>query len=66
MATRTPAAPESGAAANAAAEGDVNLTASRRAWMDANVGAATRALLEADAMRFLHQSLSTPCGGPSD
>ena len=39
----------------------MNLTARRRAWMEANAGAATRALLEADARHFLHQSLSTPC-----
>ena len=46
---------------DASAEGDVNLSPQRRAWQDANVGAETRAMLEADARHFLHQSLSTPC-----
>lgn len=44
-----------------AAEGDVNLSPLRRAWEDAHVDRATRALLDADAQHFLHQSLSTPC-----
>ncbi len=43
------------------AEGDVNLSPRRRAWVDANVDGATRALLDRDAAAFLHQSLSTPC-----
>jgi 4-aminobutyrate aminotransferase len=42
-------------------EGDVNLSAQRREWNDSMVGDATRALLQADADIFLHQSLSTPC-----
>src|SRR6266550_4617356 len=44
-----------------ASEGDVNLSPLRRAWEAENVGAATRALLDADSEHFLHQSLSTPC-----
>ena len=48
-------------AADLAAEGDVNLSPLRRAWEDAHVDRATRALLDADAQHFLHQSLSTPC-----
>ncbi|HEV3240941.1 MAG TPA: aspartate aminotransferase family protein [Casimicrobiaceae bacterium] len=43
------------------AEGDVNLSPLRRAWEAENIGAATRALLDADSEHFLHQSLSTPC-----
>lgn len=42
-------------------EGDVNLSPLRRAWEAEHVDVATRALLEADAKYFLHQSLSTPC-----
>jgi 4-aminobutyrate aminotransferase len=42
-------------------EGDVNLSPLRRAWETEHVGAATRALLDADSKYFLHQSLSTPC-----
>lgn len=42
-------------------EGDVNLSARRRAWSEEHIGEETRALLEADAGCFLHQSLSTPC-----
>src|SRR4029077_10629470 len=44
-----------------ASEGDVNLSPLRRAWEAENVGAATRALLDADSEHFMHQSLSTPC-----
>jgi 4-aminobutyrate aminotransferase len=44
-----------------AAEGDVNLSPLRRAWEAEHVGAATRALLDADSEHFLRQSLSTPC-----
>jgi 4-aminobutyrate aminotransferase len=44
-----------------ASEGDVNLSPRRRAWEEANIGGATRALLDRDAAVFLHQSLSTPC-----
>lgn len=46
---------------DASAEGDVNLSPRRRAWQDGHVGPRSRALLEADAKHFLHQSLSTPC-----
>ena len=44
-----------------AAEGDVNLSPLRHAFEAEHVHAATRALLDADADAFLHQSLSTPC-----
>jgi 4-aminobutyrate aminotransferase len=44
-----------------AAEGDVNLSPLRRSFEAAHVHAPTRALLDADADVFLHQSLSTPC-----
>ena len=46
---------------NLSAEGDVNLSANRKGWQKAHVGAAARALLDEDARHFLHQSLSTPC-----
>ncbi len=55
MSDRTPSI------ADAAAEGDVNLSPLRRAFEAAHVHARTRALLDADAGVFLHQSLSTPC-----
>ncbi len=42
-------------------EGDVNLSPRRRAWSAGHIGPETRAVLDADAERFLHQSLSTPC-----
>ncbi len=44
-----------------AAEGDVNLSPLRSAFESAYVHDETRALLDADAEVFLHQSLSTPC-----
>ena len=44
-----------------AAEGDVNLSPARRAFEAAHVSGRTRAVLDADADVFLHQSLSTPC-----
>jgi 4-aminobutyrate aminotransferase len=47
--------------ADLSAEGDINLSPLRRAWEAARVHGATRALLDADARHFLHQSLSTPC-----
>src|SRR4051812_46577418 len=47
--------------ADASAEGDVNLSPLRRAWEAEHVHGATRALLDADAQHFLHQSMSTPC-----
>ncbi len=42
-------------------EGDVNLSPHRSAWSAAQVGTETQRLLDEDARRFLHQSLSTPC-----
>jgi 4-aminobutyrate aminotransferase len=42
-------------------EGDINLTAARKAWSAENIDAETRQWLELDAKYFLHQSLSTPC-----
>ncbi len=42
-------------------EGDVNLTPRRTAYVERQVDAAGRALLETDARLFFHQSLSTPC-----
>jgi 4-aminobutyrate aminotransferase len=43
-----------------ASEGDTNLSPLRATWR-AKLGDATKALLDADAKAFLHQSLSTPC-----
>jgi 4-aminobutyrate aminotransferase len=43
------------------AEGDVNLSPLRHAFEATHAHAPTRALLDADAEVFLHQSLSTPC-----
>jgi 4-aminobutyrate aminotransferase len=42
-------------------EGDINLTAARKAWSAENIDEETRQWLELDAKYFLHQSLSTPC-----
>ena len=42
-------------------EGDINLSAQRRAWSAEHINAATQARLDEDARHFLHQSLSTPC-----
>src|SRR4029077_15300813 len=42
-------------------EGDLNVSAHRRKWRDANVSKETRKMLEQDAKYFLRQSLSTPC-----
>ncbi|HLW60256.1 MAG TPA: aspartate aminotransferase family protein [bacterium] len=42
-------------------EGDLNISRRRTEWQAAALDAETRALLEADARYFLHQSLSTPC-----
>src|ERR1700741_5108679 len=47
--------------ADLAAEGDINLSPARGEWERSHVDNATRALLDADAQHFLHQSLSTPC-----
>src|SRR5512140_1001028 len=54
MTTRDPAT-------DLSAEGDVNLSPLRRAYEAQHVRGETRALLDADAEHFLHQSLSTPC-----
>jgi 4-aminobutyrate aminotransferase len=43
------------------AEGDVNTSPLRRGFEALHIHAETRALLDADADVFLHQSLSTPC-----
>ena len=48
-------------AADLASEGDINLSPARREWKRTTVDAATRAVHDADARHFLHQSLSTPC-----
>lgn len=42
-------------------EGDLNISPRRAEWSRAHIGAETRALLDADAKYFIHQSLSTPC-----
>lgn len=47
--------------ADLSAEGDINLSPLRREFEAAHVHGETRALLDADAQAFLHQSLSTPC-----
>jgi len=52
---------DSRAPADLSAEGDINLSPLRRAWEAEHVHGETRALLDADAKHFLHQSLSTPC-----
>ena len=42
-------------------EGDINLSSRRAEWVENNLDAETRRLLEEDSRLFLHQSLSTPC-----
>ena len=42
-------------------ESDTNQTSRRADWQAQNLDAKTRALLDADARAFLHQSVSTPC-----
>ena len=42
-------------------EGDLNLSTLRTNWTEHHLDDATRALLEEDALYFLHQSLSSPC-----
>ena len=42
-------------------EGDLNISANRKAWADAHIGEATREVLGRDEKHFLHQALSTPC-----
>ena len=48
-------------ALNKRTEGDINFTPEREKWLNENVDAETKKLLEKDAKFFLHQSLSTPC-----
>ena len=43
------------------AKGDINLSPARRTWEAQYLHGETRALLDADAECFLHQSLSSPC-----
>jgi 4-aminobutyrate aminotransferase len=42
-------------------EGDLNISASRKAWAREHIDAETQRWLDLDAKYFLHQSLSTPC-----
>ena len=42
-------------------EGESNRSARRAAWAAENLDGDARALVEADARAFLHQSVSTPC-----
>jgi 4-aminobutyrate aminotransferase len=42
-------------------EGDLNISSSRKSWIESNVDADTQRWLDEDAKYFLHQSLSTPC-----
>ncbi|MFP6741599.1 MAG: aspartate aminotransferase family protein [Alphaproteobacteria bacterium] len=42
-------------------EGDSNLSPRRAIWKQRHLGDDARALLDADAEHFLHQSLSSPC-----
>jgi len=55
------ASPQRSPAADAAAEGDVNLSPLRKRWETEHLAPSTRELLAEDARYFLHQSLSTPC-----
>jgi 4-aminobutyrate aminotransferase len=59
MASKTSTGPLGGGPKQS--EGEVNFSARRRAWAERNIGPASRALLDADARLFLHQSVSTPC-----
>ncbi len=54
MATKVPATP-------AQSEGESNISERRDTWSAKAVGPASQPLLEEDAERFLHQSVSTPC-----
>jgi 4-aminobutyrate aminotransferase len=58
---RSRATPRRPARGDRTVEGDVNLSPRRAAWQAARIGRAARKLLDEDARRFLHQSLSTPC-----
>ena len=42
-------------------EGDLNISANRKTWNEANIDAETRRWLDKDEKFFLRQSLSTPC-----
>ena len=42
-------------------EGDLNVSPRRQRWAAEHLDDETRALIDADAQYFLHQSLSTPC-----
>ena len=42
-------------------EGDLNISARRKAWAKKHIDAETQPWLDLDAKFFLHQSLSTPC-----
>ena len=42
-------------------EGESNLSARRRRWVEDKLDETARAAVEADARHFLHQSVSTPC-----
>jgi len=42
-------------------EGDLNISARRKAWAKKHIDAETQRWLDLDAKYFLHQSLSTPC-----
>ena len=42
---------------NLQSEGDLNLTQNRIQWIQNNINAETRSLLEEDAKYFIHQSL---------
>lgn len=42
-------------------EGDVNLSSHRKKWIEEEIDAETKQILEEDSKYFLHQSLSTPC-----
>ncbi len=44
-------------------EGESNLSWRRKRWMGAQVSTKTKGLLDRDADRFLHQSVSSPCLG---
>jgi len=42
-------------------EGDINISAARKRWAEANADSAASDLLDRDSRVFLHQALSTPC-----
>ena len=42
-------------------EGDLNISARRKAWVEDHIDSETQRWLDMDAKYFLHQSLSTPC-----